>query len=231
MTAASRRTVAEIEAEIARARVELDLTLDELAVELVPKRLVERAANMVGKSWSAHGSDASGFAGAVRSDAVPLALIGLGVAWLAAKKTGFLSDVLPSRRGRAPIEKADDSDARRRSNISIDNVEREARDVLDGDALELAGGYTEKAAHSGGLACRAGKRLTDALERNPLGFGLAGIVCGAVVALLAPSSRRERELVTGAREELWKRAEEFGHRAADSVRAKASEWTETTAER
>jgi len=60
---------------------------------------------------------------------------------------------------------------------------------------------------------------------------LAGIVCGAVVALLAPSSRRERELVTGTREELWKRAEEFGHRAAESVRAKASEWTETTAER
>jgi hypothetical protein len=229
--------VAEIEAEIARARVELDLTLDELAVELVPKRLVERAANMVAKSWGAHGSGASGLAGAVRGDAAPLALIGLGIAWLAAEKSGFLSDVLPSRRERTTAEKADNGDARRQSNISIHNAEREARDALhpigqaDGDALELAGGYTEKTTHFGGLACRAGKRLTDALERNPLGFGLAGIVCGAVVALLAPSSWRERELVAGAREELWKRAEELGHRAADNVRAKASEWTEATAER
>jgi Protein of unknown function (DUF3618) len=194
MRAAARRSMIEIENEISRTRDELDLTLDTLAAELAPKNLVERAANMVKESFSAE----SALARAVRADPAPLALIGLGLAWLAAENTGLLGSSPPGRgaRSRAP-------------------------DPAGGAAFECNGEHTEKIGPPGGRACAAGRRLTDGIKRNPLLLGLAGIVCGAAVAMLLPSSRREREVVAQAREDLWDKAEEVGHRTAEGVRAMA----------
>jgi Protein of unknown function (DUF3618) len=194
MRAASRRSMIEIEDEIGRIRDELDLTLDALATELAPKHLVERAANMVKRSLKKEGA----LGRAVRADPVPLALIGLGVAWLVAENTGLLGSTAPGRGARPP-----------------------AADPADGGPFECSGEHTEKISHRSARACSAGRRLTDGIKRNPLLFGLAGIICGAVVALLLPSSHREREVVAQAREDLWDKAEELGHRTAEGVRAMA----------
>jgi hypothetical protein len=188
----------EIENEIGRTRVELDLTLDTLAVELAPKHLVEKAANMVKRSWSANKLRGMGLGGAFRADPAPLALIGLGLAWLVAENTGLFSG---AAAGRGECHAASDP--------------------AGGAAFECAGEHTEEIAHPGGRACRAGRRLTGGIARNPLFFGLAGIVCGAAVAVLLPSARREREVVAQAREDLWEKTEQLGHRAADSIRAMA----------
>ncbi|HEV2100723.1 MAG TPA: DUF3618 domain-containing protein [Stellaceae bacterium] len=187
MKAVSPRTTVEIEAEIARTRVEIDHTLDGLTAELAPKHLVEKAANMFAKSWRSHGPSGSDLGEAVRADMAPLALIGLGAAWLVAEHTGFLDNIAPNQTDEGEADQA-------------------------------------------GRASRVGRQLSDRFKRNPLLFGLAGIVCGAVIAMLAPSSRREQELVAGAREDLWKTAEELGRRAADSIRAMATAPTDTTAE-
>jgi Protein of unknown function (DUF3618) len=198
MRAASRRSMIEIENEIGRTRVELDLTLDTLAVELAPKHLVEKAANMVKRSWSANGLGGMGLGSAFRADPAPLALIGLGLAWLAAENTGLLGRA-GEGRGERPA----------------------APDPTGGGAFECAGDHPEKITHPGGRACRAGRRLTDGVTRNPLLFGLAGIICGAAIAVLLPSARREREVVAQAREDLWEKTEQLGHRAADGMRAMA----------
>jgi len=198
MRAASRRSMIEIENEIGRTRVGLDLTLDTLAAELAPKHLVEKAANMPKRSWRANGLGGMGLGSAFRADPAPLALIGLGVAWLAAEKTGLFGRTA-AHRGEPPA----------------------APDPAGGAAFESAGEHTEKITHPDGRACRAGRRLTGGVERNPLLFGLAGIVCGAAAAVLLPSARREREVVAQAREDLWEKTEQLGHRAADSIRAMA----------
>lgn len=190
---ASRQSMIEIEKEIGRTRDELDLTLDTLAVELAPKHLVEKAANMIKRSWSGNRLGGMGL-----GNSAPLALIGLGVAWLVAEHTGLLSGAAAGR-GERPA----------------------ASDPQGGAAFECAGEHTEKITHPGGRACRAGRRLTDGIGRNPLLFGLAGIVCGAAVAVLLPSARREREVVAQAREDLWEKTEQLGHRAADSIRSMA----------
>ena len=198
MRAASRRSMIEIENEIGRARAELDLTLDTLAVELGPKHLVEKATNMVKRSWSANGLGGMRLGSAFRADPGPLALIGLGVAWLVAEHTGLLSGTAPGRG------------------------ERPAAPDPAGDAeFECAGDHPEKITHPGGRACRVGRRLTDGVVRNPLLFGLVGIACGAAVAVLLPSARREREVVAQAREDLWEKTEQLGHCAADTIRAMA----------
>jgi Protein of unknown function (DUF3618) len=194
MRAASRQSMIEIENEIGRTRDELDLTLDALAAELAPKNLVERAANMVKESLGAE----SALGRAVRADPVPLALIALGIAWLVAENTGLLSGPAPGR-GKRPA----------------------APDPAGAAAFERADERTDKISHPGERARRAGWRLTDGIKRNPLLFGLAGIVCGVAVAKLLPSSRGERQVVAQAREDLWEKAEELGHRTAEGVRAMA----------
>jgi hypothetical protein len=63
-----------------------------------------------------------------------------------------------------------------------------------------------------------GRRHLSAAGRYPLLLGLGGVVFGAGLAALLPPSRREREWVDKAREELWRAVEEIGHDAADHIR-------------
>lgn len=89
--------------------------------------------------------------------------------------------------------------------------------------LPTAGGSAEGHAASSKWASdpksdAPGGSLRAAVERNPLLIGLVGLVSGAVLAALLPATKREREWVGETREELWKKAEEVGHEAADGVR-------------
>jgi hypothetical protein len=43
--------------------------------------------------------------------------------------------------------------------------------------------------------------------------------------MLLPPTRREQEFVAEAREDLWEKAEELGHRASDGVRSLAESST------
>ncbi len=236
MRAASHRSMTEIEAEIARTRVELDLTLDGLGAELAPGHLVAKAANMVKKSWRSKRAGGIGLGGGVRADPVPLALIGLGVAWLVAENTGVFAGAAPSRGERTIAEEAggDDSVPASRGNGSIQQAAASGalRSIEEGNdaALECTGESAGSAAPLGERGCGAGRRLTDGLKHNPLLLGLAGIACGAVIAMLLPRSRREQQLVARARDDLWKKAEDVSHCAADKVRAMAPTSTGTAAE-
>ncbi len=111
MAAARRRSITEIESEIARSRAGLDLTLDALAVELAPKHLVEKAADMVTQSLGAKRPGGIARGGGRRADPVPLALIGLGAAWLVAENTGLLDRIVPGRGGHAAPGTAPGGDA------------------------------------------------------------------------------------------------------------------------
>jgi hypothetical protein len=234
------RSMAEIEGQIARTRAELGLTVDALAVELAPRHLVEQGVDMITGFLSANRSGGIGLGGAVRADPVPLALIGLGVAWLVAENFGLIDGIAPS--GRSAGEGRDAGPAQRiadrrgeagddRSNWRGDGwVNRTigaAQDALksiyagSGAALGRAGDYVGEAVPSGESARRAGGRLVESLEANPVMFGVVGLVAGAALSMLLPSTRREQELVADAREDLWEKAEELGHRAADGVRSLA----------
>ena len=90
-----------------------------------------------------------------------------------------------------------------------------------GAAIEQAGGFIAHPLDSGERVRQAGGRMIDAVERTPLLLGLAGIAAGAAIAMLLPASRREREIAIQARNDLWDKAEELGHRAATSMREMA----------
>lgn len=240
----SNQPISEIETEIALVRVDLGLTLDALAVELAPNHLVAKATTMITQALHANRPGAAAPGGGFRADPLPMALIGLGVAWLVAENAGLLEGILPGAGGRAApsppstgldAEAADQPVERIVGRTGAPAIDAERRDPGDGWIHQAAGaarGALRSIRDSGGTvlerageylegAARPGGRLIDRVERNPWLFGLVGIACGAVVAALVPASPGEQELVADAREDLWEKAEELGHRAADSVRAMA----------
>jgi hypothetical protein len=179
---------------------------------------------------------------AVRADPVPLALIGLGIAWLVAENIGVFDGIIRPGRTEAstdPDEMAGSvpgmSDRfepvmNGRESGRADGWMRQAADAAQGalrsicagsgSVLERAGDYIGKVMPSGEPGRRGGG-FVETLERNPLMLGVAGLAAGAVIAMLLPATRREQEIVAQAREDLWEKAEEIGHRAADGVRAMA----------
>ncbi len=247
MSAKTEQALAEIERQIARTRAELSRTLDAAAVELAPRHLVEQGVDMITDFLSANRPDGTSFGAAFRADPVPLALVGLGVAWLVAENIGLLDGIKVWEHEAAPDEGVTpapqpagrpepwlDEDGAGQSEGWMQRAAGAAQGafrsiVADGGAvLERAGDYIGKALPSGGRDRGAGSWVR-AIERHPLLLGAAGLAAGVVAAVLLPPSRREQEIVAEARKDLWEKAEELGHRAADGVRALAENPTSSAA--
>ena len=207
------------------------------------------------QSWTS-----SGLAEIVRANRVPLALVGVGVAWLAAHSVGLAERLarderVPAARvrtdditsdiriGRAanPPDKAEPSGpiygprgepltpiGRARSEGWIHHATGTARGAIGSvreagtTVLDRAGGY---AGNAGDLAKRAGGQVVERLQSDPWLIGVVGFVAGALLAALLPPTRIEQKCVTGARDELWNRATELGHDAAERVRELADSTT------
>jgi hypothetical protein len=229
----------EIEIEIARTRASLATTADTLAAELAPARLVDKGVDMLNGFIGR--PDAIGFGGGVRADPVALALIGLGLAWFVAENIGLLDSIIPERTetdetaaSAEPVVglPADRSVESAESGERGDNgwfhqaasaTQGALRTAYDrgGAVIGQAGEFIAHPADSGERVRQAGGRMIESIERSPLLLGLAGLAAGAAIAMLLPTSRREREIATQARDDLWDKAEELGHRAANSVREMA----------
>ena len=234
MTTDFDRSMDEIEVEIARTRARLAGEADLLAAELAPPRLVDKGADMLNGFLGRIGK--IGRRGGGGADPAAFALIGLGLAWLVGENLGLL-DQFMSRRGAEPAPPAEkivalpaEEPARPSAGDGDGWLHQAAsaaqgalRSVYDrsGAAIEQAGGFIAHPLDSGERVRQAGGRMIDAVERTPLLLGLAGIAAGAAIAMLLPASRREREIAIQARNDLWDKAEELGHRAATSMREMA----------
>ena len=69
----------QIEGDISETRAQLGEILDELERKLAPRQLLERGVDMLKDTMSGEGS---GFGETLRSNPIPLALIGIGVGWM-----------------------------------------------------------------------------------------------------------------------------------------------------
>ncbi|MGH7046671.1 MAG: DUF3618 domain-containing protein [Stellaceae bacterium] len=212
--------IAEIEQQIGRARAELGMTLDTLANELAPRHLVARGVDMINGFFRTEEPEGGGF----RADPLPLALIGLGLAWLAAdncrRSTSAREDDAPAAPGSAHDLERPLSDYIGHIPEAADRT-KPKESWLHRAAEATQGGFKSIVGEGGAVAGRAGS-WWKAIESNPLALGAAGLAAGAVIAMLLPPTRREQEIVAGARADLWQKAEELGHRAASEMR----DWAE-----
>ena len=93
----SGRSLAEIERDIDRTRVELALTLDALERRLQPRRLVEKGFDMLRDSLGGNDALNRGL-DVIRANPVPVALIGIGTAWLIASNTNVVDRLAQDER-------------------------------------------------------------------------------------------------------------------------------------
>jgi Protein of unknown function (DUF3618) len=242
MTADLDRSMDEIELEIARTRARLANTADSLAAELAPRVLVEKGADMVSGFFGRAG--AVGLGGGMRADPVALALIGLGSAWLVAENMRLLDGLLPKRADEAPpsnepivalsvepLESPQVGDGWLHQAVGA--TRGAPRSVYDcsAAATEPAGETVAHPADSGEPVRQLGGRMIENVQRSPLLLGLVGLAAGAAIAMMLPTSRRERRIAAQTRDDLWDKAEEFGHRAANSIREIAEDSAHASAVR
>lgn len=193
---------------------------------------------------SSRGGD---FGEVLLANRVPLTLIGVGVAWLVASNTGLANCVVrdePSQTARrragdwtpeghaGPLEQSFASDGepllrnreQGRGEGWVHQAAGAAKEAISSvrDAgiavLDRASKYSEHASEAGDVAKRAGGQIVEKIERDPWLIGVAGLVTGALVAALLPATRFEQECVGEARDELWHKAAQLGHDAAERVR-------------
>jgi hypothetical protein len=189
----------------------------------------------------------------ISANPIPVALIGIGAAWLIASNTGMTDRIAHDARA-----------ARRRVADTASDMSRRAGELASGAAqrVGLSGSGDHSLGHtgypgvdrdqdqgegwvhqvsdrasgalrsardsSGAMLNRVGSYagaggVSDALDRNPLIIGAIGIMAGALIAALVPMSAGENELFGAARDALWHRAEEAGEEAVQRVREAASD--------
>jgi hypothetical protein len=188
----------------------------------------------------------------IRANPIPVALIGLGTAWLIANNTGMTDRVADtaSDMGRRVADTASDM-GRRAGDLAAGAAHRvgitgsgdrplghtghpmvdRAGEQSDGwvhQVSDQASGALRSARDRGGaMLNRVGSYagasgVSDAFERNPLIIGAIGVMAGALIAALLPLSEVENELLGETRDELWHRAEGIGEDAVQRVREAAT---------
>ena len=145
----------------------------------------------------------------VRDNPLPLAFIGVGLAWLfmgGGPKTDAIAKKMNSshdREGREPWGSAAyqmatgtntdsaQSSVGDKANSALHSVGRHAQSA--GEAINEAGRRASaKARYAGGNAQRM---FSDTLEKEPLILGALGIAVGAAVGAMLPTSRVEEEVL------------------------------------
>jgi hypothetical protein len=199
----------------------------------------------------------SGIGEALQANWVPLSLIGVGIAWLVASNTGVAERVAHDERAKAagrkigefagelgtggdskeageagrilgpdgePLSSADPG----RGNGWVHQAAGAARGAL-GSVRDAGSAVLDRAAAAGDLANRAGSQVTERLSTDPWLIGVAGLVAGALLAAMLPPTRMEQDYIGEARDELWTKANELGHEAAERIRELADPATRAAA--
>ena len=253
---------AEVEREIARTRGELATTVDALEYKLTnltARHIVEKGFDMIKDSLNNSDAFNRGL-DVVRANPIPIALIGIGAAWLAASSTGIVDRISDDARVRAARRRVADmasdignragsvaSDVAGRIGISGSGPDRPlgqtGNAIVDEDAREGSSGWVHQmtgmaqgamrsvrdsalvnrvGGYAGNGADRLADQLSDAFDRNPLIVGAVGLMAGALIAALLPSTPMEDELLGSTRDQLWQKAETAGQEAITRVRDAAT---------
>jgi len=132
MSLDSDRTPPEIERDIVRTRGSLAETVDALERKLDVRRLAEKGMDMVNNRFLSSETLNRGL-DAVRNNPVPVALIGIGAAWLVANNTGVVDRLANDERVES---------VRRRVGEIADNVGDRAAEMAS--SIGLGGGTDDK---------------------------------------------------------------------------------------
>lgn len=219
------KTPADLEAEVEDARSRVDRTVEALKDKMQPQELFDEATRMMGQTSNKVLTTA---VDQLRENPVPIALIGLGVAWLAISQTrrasrdsGYPAGYYPTYEGydeeeglrakvkaKAEAAKAKLADTAEQARQRLASAQSHA-----GDGLASARGKVSEYAHvaqdkAGEYGRYAKRRFDETLDQEPLVIGAIGLAVGAAIGAALPASPAERRYFGPAR-----------HKAAESAKA------------
>jgi ElaB/YqjD/DUF883 family membrane-anchored ribosome-binding protein len=212
------RTPAEIEAEILRARADMDATLTEIESRLTAGALFDQSVDYLRHS-GAH-EFVSNLGASVKQNPLSIVLVGVGLSWLMlsgrnpARGIGAASD-----EERYGVESAGDA-LDRVSAAAGSARERAAKTTQTAaekltDAASTVRDRARRAIEDGRRQARRARRGYEHLLREqPFTLGAIGLAVGAVIAAALPRTRQEDEWMGEARDRL---AEKAGEAAAEEL--------------
>jgi hypothetical protein len=235
----------DIEREIERTRGEMSGTLHEIQRRLSPERLLDDGLRYLRQGGPARFTANLGET-AVR-EPVPLALIGVGVAWLMfssyrgnGRYSRSVTEYAPDHQEPTVWDKA--SGTWDRASEAWDKATGKASEaaakISDSAAAarsqvasfadttrELAHTTREEARHYSQTAQlqarRVRERTREIVEEQPLVLGVLGLAIGAALGAFAPSTRREDELMGEKRDELLNAAKQAFSEVKSGIAAAA----------
>lgn len=232
----SDRSPEEIESDIERTRAEVSSTLDAIQQKLTPGQLIDQAVSYARTSLPA--DFGANLGNAVRDNPLPVALVGIGLAWLMA--SGRHSDGLARQRrlaasreemraasytSGAHLDEQHEGTAHRAAS-KIGEAGREVKDKVSdlghriGDRTSAAAGRAREMGQ--GARARLGEfsersqrsyyRTKDSVshmvEEQPLLIGALGLAVGTLLGAALPRTQREDEMMGEARDDLMTRAKD-----------------------
>ncbi|MGE5476061.1 MAG: DUF3618 domain-containing protein [Bacteroidales bacterium] len=235
-------TTEEIEDEIARTRGEMADTLNAIERRLSPQQIVDQAVDTMRDFLS----DRTRVAEMVRDNPIPLALVGLGLGWLAvsaatssrgaSRSARAAGGSYESMEGVSPGWAGDEGGAGYAPGVESPSY------GTAGSAEYVAGGGTsggttteamrqaaERAAERAKgrvsqwsqqarvSANQAADRTRDAFQDHPLTVGALAMAMGAAVGALLPRSRTEAETLGEMGGELARQARQTGSELAEKA--------------
>lgn len=218
------KTSAELEREVEDARGRIDQTVEALKDKMQPREMFDEATMMMG---GASNKVLTTAVDQLRENPIPIALIGLGVAWLAISQTRRSSTAAGyAESGRYPTYEGYDESEGLRARVKAkaeaakvklaETAEKAKARLADaqGHAAEGVSGvrgkvgeYTHLAQEKAGEYGRAARqRFDDTLETEPLVIGAIGLAVGAAIGAALPSTPAERRYFGPARSKVADRA-------------------------
>lgn len=227
------RNPEEIEQDIERTRSQMRSTLDAIEEKLAPQRLLETAMDTVREVVSAD----SGIGRTIRNNPIPLALMGLGAAWLlvaATRKTDTAreeyDDTGYGYRGTAgEVGYSSGGDYTSDYEAAGEGVQGKAGRIL-GQAKDTASRYaTDISDRASGWAEGARsqvgdltQRATDLYDRHPLAVGIGAVAVGALIGASLGRTKAEDDLLGRHRDDLFRQAEQTAKDALQKGEAMAA---------
>lgn len=226
------KSAAEIERDISETRAELGATLDALERRLQPRYLLELGMYTLRDKMEKNGDR---IGDTLRSNPVPLALIGAGLGWFIMSRFERPAQIVRDVGDRL-------TQAARQMSDGV--LRRQDQDVaaLAGDFAssgeEMAGyAYARTkprvaatAAAAVETAGRARTRLLQAVAQDPLALGIVGLFAGLALALVLPRSETEERLIGPVRRQLRDRAGAVGREAVERAQSAAEQAVDSAAE-
>lgn len=186
------RQTAEIEAEIARARREMDTTLGAIESKLTTDHLIDQGITYLKQSGGRE--FVSNLGASVRQNPLSVTLVGVGLAWLmlSGRRAAATETGAPSPAGAAEgAAKGSETDPRVRDRARI-AVEATRHQVV-----------------------RARRGFDSMVNEQPLVLGAVGVALGAAIAAAVPRTRTEDEWLGEASDRF---AQHLGQAQVDKMR-------------